>query len=451
MELLTFLGFSTIGPFLGNVLTNIFSNRADSGLQKMEQFLAAKLQDGQLPANHDLRQAVRDALRQALRGLVLSLAANHHPASPFLRQLRRQLLNPQDRKLPVTALLDVPFWTALDSAERAWIDRLATLVENPEALNRLAGLGWSAEGGVDALLAETPSAHAGQRLSLAVADWLDAELHALPGRPPMLDDYLQNGWPLADGERRINLFQAWCWFFREAVKERPKVFNIYVAETLAELKQPLAQQSPLSLRERAKDQQAVTIEDFGDFLTAEFADLKHWLETRFDRLDGQLKTVIDTQARHTSLLQAILADIGGFPALWRARRGLRYGLMGFAVLVLLGLGLIGYRVYSQDAALQPAAIEARAEIERKQIKERCEQQKNEAMAAGKSVAAGCAGFVFGSRTAANPPWRRCRKRRKLRRIGGRHVGAWEACYGNRPIMPRPCRIYRRRWLWRKRR
>jgi len=50
------------------------------------------------------------------------LAASHHPASPFLQALRRQLLNPQDRKLPVTTLLDVPFWTSLDSAERNWID-----------------------------------------------------------------------------------------------------------------------------------------------------------------------------------------------------------------------------------------------------------------------------------------------------------------------------------------
>jgi hypothetical protein len=198
MELLSFLGFTAFGPFLGGMIANILSNRADGGLKQMETLLAAKLQDGQLPANHDLRHAVRDALRQALRGLALSLAASHHPASPFLRQLRRQLLNPQDRKLPVTALLDVPFWTALDSAERAWIDAFARLIENPEALDRLAGLGLATESGVDALLAETPPAQAGQRLRHAVADWLDAELHDIPGRPLILDDYLQTGWPLAN-------------------------------------------------------------------------------------------------------------------------------------------------------------------------------------------------------------------------------------------------------------
>ncbi len=62
----------------------------------------------------------------------------------------------------------------------------------------------------------------------------------------MLDEYLEQGWPVADnaaqpnplppGEgrvrgnavevNRITLFQAWYWFFREAIKERPQVFNI---------------------------------------------------------------------------------------------------------------------------------------------------------------------------------------------------------------------------------
>ena len=62
------------------MIANILSNRADGGLQQMEALLAAKLQDGQLPANHDLQQAVLDALRQALRGLTLALAASHRPA-----------------------------------------------------------------------------------------------------------------------------------------------------------------------------------------------------------------------------------------------------------------------------------------------------------------------------------------------------------------------------------
>ena len=69
MELLTYLGYTAFGPFLGSVIASILSNRTDSGLKQMEAILAAKLQDGRLPANHDLQQAVLDALRQALRGL----------------------------------------------------------------------------------------------------------------------------------------------------------------------------------------------------------------------------------------------------------------------------------------------------------------------------------------------------------------------------------------------
>jgi hypothetical protein len=50
MELLAYLSYDTFAPFLGNMLTNILSNRADSGLKQLEALLAAKLQDGQLPA-----------------------------------------------------------------------------------------------------------------------------------------------------------------------------------------------------------------------------------------------------------------------------------------------------------------------------------------------------------------------------------------------------------------
>jgi tetratricopeptide (TPR) repeat protein len=163
----------------------------------------------------------------------------------------------------------------------------------------------------------------------------------------------------SDGERRISLYQAWCWFFREAVKERPRVFQIYVAETLAALKQ----QNSLAPRERAQNQAEPTLADFGDYLTAEFADLKHWLESRFDRLDGQLKTVIDTQAQHTGLLHAIRAEIGGFPALWRASRALRVGLVVFALLVSGGLGYVVWQNRQMSDVVMRQGFDTRAKLE----------------------------------------------------------------------------------------
>ena len=65
-----------------------------------------------------------------------------------------------------------------------------------DALARLASLGLAAEGGVDALLEETPTTRRGERLRLAVTEWLDSELHGLPGRPAMLEEYLEQGWPV---------------------------------------------------------------------------------------------------------------------------------------------------------------------------------------------------------------------------------------------------------------
>jgi hypothetical protein len=380
MDLLAYLSYDTFAPFLGNMLTNILSNRADSGLKQLEALLAAKLQDGQLPANHDLQQAVLDALRQALRSLALALADSHHPASPFLREVRRQLLNPQDRASAVTTLLDVPLWTALDSTERGWIDAFARLIEDSAALSRLAGIGLAAEGGVDALLEAAPPSRRGERLQLAVTEWLDRELHAIPGRPAMLDDYLALGWPVADHPAhqnplspegntaefsRIKLFQAWCWFFRESIKERPKVFNIYVAETLTDLKRQLSATRP-ELAPALAQLPPADLTSFGNYLTAEFADLKHWLETRFDRLGVALDNIRDTQAEHTGLLRKILIEIGGFPQLWRDSRRFRYGLACFALLVSGGLGYLVWQngeMSEQNAVVIRQNIDSRAKLE----------------------------------------------------------------------------------------
>jgi len=156
MDLLAYLGFQTAGAFVWGMVSNILAARADIGLKRLEDILSAKVNNGQLPANHDLRLAVTDALRQALHGLALALAASQQPGSPFLAELRRQLKHPEVRTPTVlTALLHVPLWTDVGSAERAWINALAKLIDDDKALARLAARSLQADG-VDALLDETP-------------------------------------------------------------------------------------------------------------------------------------------------------------------------------------------------------------------------------------------------------------------------------------------------------
>ena len=129
------------------------------------------------------------------------------------------------------------------------------------------------------------------------------------------------------------------------------------------------------------------MESFGKFLTAEFGDLKHWLETRFDRLGQQLEGIADTQKTHTGLLQTILTEIGGFPALWRSNRWFRYGAISFAVLVLAGLGFIVYQnqhLPEQTAAAVQHSFDAKlvATRLRTEIEDRFQQDKAKAIAAG---------------------------------------------------------------------
>ena len=185
---------------------------------------------------------------------------------------------------------------------------------------------------------------------------------------------------------RIKLFQAWCWFFRESIKERPKVFNIYVAETLTDLKRQLSATRP-ELAPALAQLPPADLASFGNYLTAEFADLKHWLETRFDRLGVALDNIRDTQAEHTGLLRKILIEIGGFPALWRAHRWWRYGFISFAVLGLAGGGFILYQnahLPAKTAAAVQHSFDAKlvATRLRTEIEERFQQDRAKAIAAG---------------------------------------------------------------------
>jgi len=388
MELIKYLGFETIGAFVWGMVSNILAARADLGLKRLEDILAAKFNDGQLPANHDLRQAVTDALRQALHSLALALASSQQPGLPFLAELRRQLKHPEARTPTVlTALLHVPLWTDVDSAERAWINALAKLIDDDPALARLAARNLQAAN-VDALLDETPPAGRGDQLQQAVAQWIAVELAAQPGRPPLLDEYLREGWPLdADGQR-ISLYTAWCWFFRETVKDRPKVFNIYVAETLAELKQQLNLVHP-ELSPALARLPAPALDDFRASLAAGFAELKTYLDARFDDMGQRLDAIRETQAAHTGLLHDLRDRIGGFPGLWQSNRRWRYGLIGFAALVLGGGVYLIYQTQQNPqqtatAVQQTQNRDALAAYFRSDIQKTFEQKKADASKDGKN-------------------------------------------------------------------
>ena len=386
MGLIEYLGFQTTGAFIGSMVSNILAARADLGLKRLEDILSAKVQNGQLLANHDLRQAVTDALRQALHGLVLALAASQQPGSPFLAELRRQLKHPEARTPTVlTALLRVPLWTDVDSAERAWINALAKLIDDDAALARLAARNLQTAS-VDALLDETPPTGSDDQLRQAAAQWIDVELAAQPGQPPLLDEYLREGWPVdADGQR-ISLYTAWCWFFRETVKDRPKVFNIYVAETLAELKRQLSLAHP-DLKPALARLPAPALDDFRASLATGFAELKTYLDARFDDMGQRLDAIRVTQAAHTGLLHDLRDLIGGFPGLWQSNRRWRYGLIGFAALVLGGGVYLIYQTQQnpqQTAAAVVQSFDAQTVSTRLRddIEQRFQRDKAQAIQAG---------------------------------------------------------------------
>lgn len=378
MDLLATLGFASFGQFLGGFLSNILANRTDLGLNRLGSLLSARLADGRLPANHDLRAALTGALRSALRNYASALADGLMPGSPLLAEIRHQLSHPAEPRSRA-ALLGLPLWTEVQADRRRWVEALLDRIDDPAALARLAS----------ASLGESPAplldgggaGAAASALHAEVARWLDAELGNLPGRPARAEETLRDGWLLADG-RAITLFQAWCLFFREEIKHRPAVFRIYVAETLAQLRPAGGPALP-----------EPSLDRFRDYLAGQYGELRDAIERGFagldghlDRQDAALADIAGEQRRHGQTL-AQLRDLFRLPALaalWRESRGFRYGLYALAALLLLGLAAVGWEVHRipDEVAhtLDPAALTARLRTE---IEQRYERDAEAARREGK--------------------------------------------------------------------
>ena len=85
------------------------------------------------------------------------------------------------------------------------------------------------------LLTTRVSEPARELLNSSVQLWVERHMSTMPGWPAEWRRCLDEGWVTAGhGNDRVTLYQAWALHFREAIKHKQAVFNVFAAGELAD-------------------------------------------------------------------------------------------------------------------------------------------------------------------------------------------------------------------------
>jgi tetratricopeptide (TPR) repeat protein len=257
-----------------------------------------------LPRNHDLQRASRDALREAVLVGILELSGRLDPQKPWLPAILDHI---RDGKF-----LEVPLIEARHDPQREWLEAFRLAVTSARFNQWHDSLKLDEE--------EVRRCFQGDQCRLAellaprLLAWARKEVQ-VGQEPPGFEPLVTHGWEISTGSGRITLEQAYCLFFREHLKHRPEVFRIYVADTLGEL-----------LKRQGN---AITKTDFAAF--------EQWIEPQLGELKSlladiavQLHDVADAQKELSGQQGQILVALVAIQT--EVRRGNTEASRQFAVL-----------------------------------------------------------------------------------------------------------------------
>ena len=229
--------------FLAGVAGNLFASAlydaGKHGQTKLGQLVVDGLKQGQLPENHDLAKLAQSSLRSALFFVHASCARSVGPKDPFFPALPKAWKEGQ--------LFERPLIQVSNTEEHQWVTRFGKLIKDGDACHALSNLPSGIE---DHQLTDLAARQLDTALDQAVTQRLAEWAHERVGPPKQLDGSvafekgLKQGFAIdGDPQRRLSVYQAWCLFFREGLKdakdERP--FKAYVIAKLEQLgEQPSA-------------------------------------------------------------------------------------------------------------------------------------------------------------------------------------------------------------------
>lgn len=229
-----------------------------------------------LPLNHDLNRASRASLRGALQVLLIELARRVGLESSWPNRLVEHGRG--------TAWLARPLFGDRPTPQQQWLDALREAVAGP-AFDAFHDQLHLSDDQVRQCFREGELC---QALGPALADRLIvwAREQVRQGEEPgAFETLARNGWEVsATGPgRAITLAHAYCLFFREHLKSDPRVFNVFTADTLNELRARLEQQGTTVAAE-VRDAvaklaaQPPVFSQFENWLTPQLGELKELIE-----------------------------------------------------------------------------------------------------------------------------------------------------------------------------
>lgn len=219
----------TISAFAIGVLGNYVASRLEDSQSALADTIRERAKRGKLPPNHHVEIACRDSLRQALRMLAQSM--DLHIAKP--KTLREAFDNRRDARGKWK-----PFIKWWQTEDLMWLRAFLDMIEDDDALNRFDFVDTDSSQNLLLAARSNPTAKPGltELFHGAVLDWTRDNIQT--GHPPaFFAEWVRDGWPIADDAANTNLtvYQAWCLFFQDHLKEDQTVHRILNAEWIGQI------------------------------------------------------------------------------------------------------------------------------------------------------------------------------------------------------------------------
>ncbi|MCP4007233.1 MAG: tetratricopeptide repeat protein [bacterium] len=231
-----------LGSAAGALASGVAGNEAHSLFRHaLDRFADESLDDNGLPRNHDVFAASEDALREAIRLLLLQLELELVQQKPWIPRLIDLVRSGQLGRTPFVEYGEDPCgrWLAVVIRELPKVTFRDLHLRDLDLGEDRVRACFEKEG-LATLFGE--SAHD------AILGWIKRAGEQSGGsEPASLERFVRDGWPVGAG-KRLTLMQAYALFFREQLKQRPEVFRILTIDYLADVAKDVK-----SLPERVRD------------------------------------------------------------------------------------------------------------------------------------------------------------------------------------------------------
>jgi tetratricopeptide (TPR) repeat protein len=281
-----------VAGIIGNLVASVFYDTGKGAVADIGRLVAGDLQQGQLPANHDLSKLAERSLRSALLFAQASCAYTIGEKQPFLPAMMTAWREKR--------LFDQPLIHVRDTPQHAWLQRFGDAIKDDSAFKAFDGDGAGLdEFNATKLTASELDAKMQQLVRERLSDWVDRHVESpapAVARQVCLVDGLANGFPIdGDLKRRLTVYAAWCLFFREGLKddndERP--FKAFVIAKLNEISS--REGTTFNTEALANDLSTKVIAKLGETIpnVQYFDDQFKKISEDLDELKQGVKTLVD--------------------------------------------------------------------------------------------------------------------------------------------------------------